>query len=137
MAWSRRRSAPAEAADRILVADLRRASARYPDDPRVPDLPARTLAEQRALSLVLGGRRQARRTEDRKTIRHPDVGEIAIDCDVVTDGDSDLQIVAYVAAPGSEDEQKLRRVTNPMPGAASCGPTVRRGDSVSEVRARS
>jgi hypothetical protein len=45
--------------------------------------------------------------EDRKTIRHPDIGEITVDCDVLNDSDTDLKIVIYTAAPGSEDATKL------------------------------
>jgi MmyB-like transcription regulator ligand binding domain len=46
-------------------------------------------------------------TEDRKTIRHPDIGDITVDCDVLSDGDTDLKLVIYTAAPGSEDATKL------------------------------
>ena len=46
-------------------------------------------------------------TEDRKTIRHPDVGDITVDCDVLHDTDTDLKIVIYTAAPGSEDATTL------------------------------
>ena len=41
-------------------------------------------------------------------IEHPAVGPIAVDCDVLTDGDADLKIVILTAAPGTEDETKLR-----------------------------
>ena len=44
----------------------------------------------------------------RKTFRHPDVGLITVDCDVLTVHGSDLQIVAYSAPPGSEAAEKLR-----------------------------
>jgi hypothetical protein len=45
--------------------------------------------------------------EDRKTIKHPEIGDITVDCDVLNDGDTDLKIVIYTAAPGSEDATKL------------------------------
>ena len=45
--------------------------------------------------------------EERKVIRHPDIGEITVDCDVLNDSDTDLKIVIYTAVPGSEDETKL------------------------------
>jgi len=50
-----------------------------------------------------------RHTEDRKTIRHPDIGDITVDCDVLSDSDTDtdMKIVIYTAVPGSEDETKL------------------------------
>lgn len=48
-----------------------------------------------------------RHAEDRKTIRHPGIGEASVDCDVLTDGDTDLEVVACTAVPGSEDESRL------------------------------
>ncbi|MGW7658089.1 MmyB family transcriptional regulator, partial [Streptomyces tendae] len=49
--------------------------------------------------------------EDRKTVEHPEVGPIDVDCDVLTDGDSEFKIVILTAVPGSADETKLRRLT--------------------------
>ena len=108
-----------EATDRAIVADLRRASARYPDDPRLTGLIRRTLdGNQRFARLwhegAVGGH-----AEDRKIIRHPDIGEITVDCDVLNDSDTDLKIVIYTTAPGSEDESKLdlARVAGAAPPA--------------------
>jgi hypothetical protein len=36
------------------------------------------------------------------------VGPVAVDCDVLSDGDAELKIVILTAAPDSEDETKLR-----------------------------
>jgi MmyB-like transcription regulator ligand binding domain len=44
----------------------------------------------------------------RKTIRHPDVGLVTVDCDVLTVQGSDLRIVAYTAPPGSDAAEKLK-----------------------------
>jgi hypothetical protein len=52
---------------------------------------------------AIGGHR-----EERKTIQHPQAGDITIDCDVLTDSDTDLKIVAYTAVPGTEDETRLQ-----------------------------
>jgi hypothetical protein len=38
---------------------------------------------------------------------HPAVGPIAMDCDVIIDGDAELKIVILTAAPDTEDETKL------------------------------
>jgi hypothetical protein len=46
--------------------------------------------------------------EDHKIIEHPGVGPIAVDCDVLTDGDADLKIVILTAAPDTVDETNLR-----------------------------
>ncbi|MEF9907179.1 helix-turn-helix transcriptional regulator [Streptomyces sp. P9-A2] len=97
----------AEAADRALVADLRRAAARFPDDPRVSELVAGRVAGNPRFAAFWADAAVGRHAEDRKTIRHPVIGEVSVDCDVLTDGDTDLKVVAYTAVPGSEDESKL------------------------------
>ncbi|WP_433869646.1 helix-turn-helix transcriptional regulator [Saccharopolyspora sp. CA-218241] len=99
----------AEAADRALVADLRRAAARFPDDPRVSELVASRVAGNPRFAAFWADAAVGRHAEDRKTIRHPVIGEVHVDCDVLTDGDTELKVVAYTAVPGSEDETKLAR----------------------------
>jgi transcriptional regulator with XRE-family HTH domain len=96
-----------EATDRALVADLRRASARYPDDPRLHSLIRRRLEGNPRFAELWHSGTVGRHVEDRKTVRHPGVGEITLDCDVLSYGGSDLKIVIYSAVPGSEDESKL------------------------------
>jgi hypothetical protein len=41
-------------------------------------------------------------------MHHPDVGTLTLDCDVLVDPGSDLRIVAYTAAPGSDTAEKIR-----------------------------
>jgi transcriptional regulator with XRE-family HTH domain len=96
-----------EATDRAVVADLRRASARYPGDAALAGLIRRTLDGNARFAHLWHEAAVSRHTEDRKTIRHPDVGDITVDCDVLSDSDTDLKIVIYTAVPGSEDETKL------------------------------
>jgi hypothetical protein len=43
-----------------------------------------------------------------KTIVHPAVGPITLDCDVLTVAGSDLRIVVYTADPSSPDADRLR-----------------------------
>lgn len=57
--------------------------------------------------------------EDHKTIDHPSVGPVTVDCDVLTDGESELKIVIMTAAPGSEDETKFRPTAVPGPPATT------------------
>lgn len=97
-----------EASDRAVVADLRRASGRYPDDGRLAALVATTLAGSPRFAGLWQGAEVAGHVEDRKTIHHPQIGDIVVDCDVLTDTDTDLKAVIYTAAPGSVDEDKLR-----------------------------
>ncbi|WP_309059684.1 hypothetical protein [Streptomyces sp.] len=42
----------------------------------------------------------ARHTADRKTIGHPEVGDIVLDCDVLLVPGADLRVVTYTAAAG-------------------------------------
>jgi hypothetical protein len=49
----------------------------------------------------------ARQISERKTILSPTVGEVTVDCDVLTAPDSDLRIVVYTAQPGTADADKL------------------------------
>jgi transcriptional regulator with XRE-family HTH domain len=96
-----------EASDRAVVADLRRASARYPDDARLAGLIRRMLDGSPRFAQLWRDGAVGRHTEERKTIRHPDVGDVTVDCDVLSDGDTDLKVIIYTAVPGSEDETKL------------------------------
>jgi transcriptional regulator with XRE-family HTH domain len=96
-----------EATDRAVIADLRRASARYPGDARLAGLIRRTLDGNEHFAQLWRDGAVSRHTEDRKIIRHPDVGDITVDCDVLSDDDTDLKIVIYTTIPGSEDETKL------------------------------
>jgi transcriptional regulator with XRE-family HTH domain len=96
-----------EASDRAIVADLRRASARYPQDARLAALINRTLNGNPRFAQLWRDGAVGGHAEDRKTIRHSDIGDITVDCDVLNDSDTDLKIVIYTAVPGSEDETKL------------------------------
>jgi transcriptional regulator with XRE-family HTH domain len=96
-----------DATDRAIVADLRRASGRYPGDPRLAGLIRQTLDGNPRFAELWHSGAVGTHTEDRKTLTHPAVGEITVDCDVLADAGTDLKIVIYTATPGSEDEAKL------------------------------
>ena len=96
-----------EGTDRAIVADLRRASARYPDDPRLTGLIRRLLGDSPRFARLWRDGAVGGHAEDRKIIRHPEIGDITVDCDVLNDSDTDLKIVIYTVTPGSEDESKL------------------------------
>jgi transcriptional regulator with XRE-family HTH domain len=97
-----------DTSDAAIVSDLRRAAGRFPQDTRLAELiRGLTAGNQRFAELWANGAVAAHR-EDRKTVAHPSVGPVTVDCDVLTDGDSELKIVIMTAAPGSPDETKLR-----------------------------
>ena len=97
-----------------IVADLRDAVSRYPQDAQLGRL-VRELRETSDAFAQLWVRRTvaAQHTADRKTIRHPEIGDILLDCDVLIVPGADLRMVTYTAATGSSDAGKLNllRVT--------------------------
>ncbi|MFF1441979.1 helix-turn-helix domain-containing protein [Streptomyces sp. NPDC058295] len=94
--------------DLAIVSDLRRATGRFPDDAGLAELiRALTVGNPTFARLWASGAVGAHR-EDRKTIEHPEVGPVEVDCDVLTDGDSDLKIVILSALPGSAHAARLR-----------------------------
>ncbi|MFH9552929.1 helix-turn-helix transcriptional regulator [Streptomyces sp. NPDC017435] len=96
------------ATDAAIVSDLRRATGRFPHDSRLAEL-VRVLGagNERFAELWANGTVASHR-EDHKTVEHPVVGPVEVDCDVLTDGDSDSKIVILTAVPGSADETKLK-----------------------------
>lgn len=94
--------------DAAVVSDLRRATGRFPRDGRLAALIRDLNAGSRRFAELWATGEVAVHREDHKTIDHPSVGPVTVDCDVLTDGDSELKIVIMTAVPGSEDETKLR-----------------------------
>jgi transcriptional regulator with XRE-family HTH domain len=92
------------------VADLRRALGAYPDDVRLHQL----IDELRKVSsrfAELWAERVFNTTgSNTKTIVHPEIGPITLDCDVLTVAGSDLRLVVYTAEPSSPDADRLRLV---------------------------
>ncbi|MFK4103047.1 helix-turn-helix transcriptional regulator [Streptomyces sp. NPDC019531] len=104
-----------------IVADLKDAVSRYPRDTRL----GRLVRELREVSDVFARlwateTAAAPHTSDRKTIRHPEVGDLVLDCDVLVVPGADLRMVTYTAAAGSGDAGKLEllRVTAGRSAAA-------------------
>nr|WP_197682442.1 helix-turn-helix domain-containing protein [Jiangella sp. DSM 45060] len=95
---------------RELTADLRRAVATYPDDAGLAAL----VAELRAISPDFAAWWDdfalPPRVAGHKTVDHPVVGPVTLDCDVFSALEGDLRIVVYSAAPGSEDAARLDRL---------------------------
>ncbi|GAA4167840.1 helix-turn-helix transcriptional regulator [Gryllotalpicola koreensis] len=102
-----RDAAQADAFEREMVADLRRAADRYPDDRAVAELAA-ALREVNPRFAELWSRYEAApNSPSRKTVVHPELGPITLDCDVLTIDGSDLRIVLYSAEPGTRDAELL------------------------------
>ena len=100
---------PAEAARLAAegVADLRDVAARYPDDPGVAGLLADLRAGSPEFVRVWDEGRVDRRRGSTKTVNHPELGPITLDCDVLVLPDTDQRLVVYSAAPGSPAAEAL------------------------------
>ena len=94
--------------EQSAVADLRSATARYPDDKGLRQLVADLRAASPRFATLWESGIVGTHREAHKTFDHPDVGLITVDCDVLTVDGSDLRIVAYTAPAGSEAAEKLR-----------------------------
>ncbi|GAA1567912.1 helix-turn-helix transcriptional regulator [Dactylosporangium maewongense] len=102
MTAAQRRALEAEA-----VADLRVAFGRYPHDRDLRAL-LRDLRRTSERFRELWNRTDvSERATSRKTIEHPEVGRLTLDCDVLTVAGTDLRLVVYTAESGSADAGAL------------------------------
>lgn len=90
-----------------LVADLREAAGRYPQDLGLARLINRLRADCPDFQHRWSQAHIARHRSSKKTATSTVVGPIAIDCDVLTVPGTDLRIVVYTVVPGSPDASKL------------------------------
>jgi transcriptional regulator with XRE-family HTH domain len=98
---------PAEIAafERSAVADLRDAAGRYPDDEGLRRLIADLRRTSPRFARLWTDAEVAPRHADRKTIQHPEVGPVTLDCDVLVVAGSDLRLVVHTAIPGTADAE--------------------------------
>ncbi len=93
--------------ERDVVADLRAALLRMPHDPDLASL-VHDLRRDSPRFAELWETTPARpRGAQRKTLHHPVVGWLTLDCDKLTVNDGELQIVVFTAEPGTPDAEAL------------------------------
>jgi len=102
-----RTAAEQGAFETAAVADLRSAVGRWPDDPALRSLVTDLRRASERFAELWDSRGVGDHAADRKTIEHPEVGRIEVDCDVFTAAGSDLKVIAYTVEPGSEAAEKL------------------------------
>lgn len=101
------RSTDADAFGASLVADLRRVQGRYPKDRTVRELVETLLQTSDRFRELWNTGAVGEHQSERKVVRNDLVGDIELDCDVFTVAGTDLRIVAYTAATGSDAAEKL------------------------------
>jgi len=99
------------ALEAALVGDLRATAARYPADQRLRRLVADLRASSDRFAGLWASGAVGRHEASRKTIDHPQVGPVTLDCDVLTVKGSDLHIMIYTAEPGTGDADRLALLT--------------------------
>ncbi|WP_156689860.1 helix-turn-helix transcriptional regulator [Mycobacterium sp. Marseille-P9652] len=91
-----------------LVAGLRATAHRYPSDQTVRRLIHQLRSgSQLFAQLWDSGAVAGLQLTSRKTVDHPQVGAITLDCDVLAVPGADLTLMLYTAEPGSEDADRL------------------------------
>ncbi|HVQ96346.1 MAG TPA: helix-turn-helix transcriptional regulator [Mycobacteriales bacterium] len=107
---------------RDVVAALRAAAGRHPDDPSISTLVGE-LSIKSAEFRSLWSRHDVReKTAGRKEFDHPLVGRIALDYEMLAVPNSDQALQVYSAAPDSPDEAALRLLTSLHAGPAHARP---------------
>ncbi|MDH6606444.1 transcriptional regulator with XRE-family HTH domain [Streptomyces sp. SAI-208] len=96
-----------------LVADLRTALVTYPRDRGLADLVEELRSTSAEFARLWDEGAVGPHVSARKTVVHPQVGEVTCDCDVLTVPGCDIRLVVYTVAAGSADAEKLEflRVT--------------------------
>jgi transcriptional regulator with XRE-family HTH domain len=96
-----------ERLDRAIVSDLRRAAARYPDDPGLGRLIAELRAGSDRFERLWTLRELDERHGDTKRLRHPELGVLELDCNVLHVQGDDQVLLVYSAAPGTRAAEAL------------------------------
>ncbi|MDT3440374.1 MULTISPECIES: helix-turn-helix domain-containing protein [unclassified Pseudofrankia] len=89
------------------VAALRSAAARYPRDPGLAELLARLRAGSADFRRLWASGQAGGWRSHRKTVVHPSLGPLTLDCDALHVPDVDQSVVVYSAPPGTPEADAL------------------------------
>ncbi len=92
---------------RIQVAGLRLALTADPDDPRAADLVRRLLARSPEFARLWELHEVSVRLEDQKTIVHPELGDVRLNCQILFTENRAQRLLVFTAQPGTEGAAKL------------------------------
>jgi transcriptional regulator with XRE-family HTH domain len=92
---------------RALVSDLRGALVDHPRDRGLAELLDELRAGSAEFARLWDEGAVGVHVSARKTVVHPQVGEVTCDCDVLTVPCSDIKLVMYTVAAGSVDAERL------------------------------
>ncbi|MEJ2861951.1 helix-turn-helix domain-containing protein [Actinomycetospora flava] len=92
---------------RSMVADLRGSTSRYPDDADLTALIADLYAVSGEFAALWDSGVVAGHQQSRKTVVHPEVGDVVVDCDTLTTAEDDLRLLVFTPAPGTDARSRL------------------------------
>ncbi|MGH8877501.1 MAG: helix-turn-helix transcriptional regulator [Stackebrandtia sp.] len=104
-------AAARHALELVQVTELRDAARNYPADTRLRRLITQLRTGSRRFADLWDSQAVHRNLPTRKTVEHPRVGIVNLDCDVLSVAGADLRIVVYTAEPGSRDAERLELAT--------------------------
>jgi len=91
-----------------LVADLRDVASRYPGDGELARMVAALRKADPDFDRWWATCAVVSSADASKVVDHPQVGELRLDCDILSVHGADLRIVVFTAAPGTEAASKLQ-----------------------------
>lgn len=91
-----------------IVADLHLVQARYPNDPELASLVGTLRQRSEDFARLWDTSALGEHGNERKTIDHPEVGPIELDCDIVTVQGAQLRLIIFTAEPGTTADQQLQ-----------------------------
>ena len=94
-------------AEAAMVAELRDALGRFPNDHHLNQLIADLLDMSPRFAELWQQRPVARAPARRKTFQHPEIGQITLDCDALAVQGTDLNVIVYTAPAGSTDAEAV------------------------------
>jgi transcriptional regulator with XRE-family HTH domain len=103
--------------EEAIVADLRSSLGRYRDDQRLAQLIAELRDASPRFRRLWDARQVGSYEQERKTIAHPEMGLLQLDCDILTTHRNDLRVAVYTAVPGSESARRLEHFARQARGS--------------------
>ncbi|MFJ9537638.1 helix-turn-helix transcriptional regulator [Streptomyces sp. NPDC101225] len=94
-----------------MVAELRATAVRYPSDRQLRRMITELRAQSERFAQLWDAGVVGRLEASRKTIEHPQVGLVTLDCDLLRVEENDLHILVYSAEPGTEAAEKLELIS--------------------------
>jgi len=111
---------------RVQVANLRVSSTRGGPASRAAVVAARLREASPEFVRIWDRHQVTGRTDDHKTIVHPELGPIALQCQILTTQDQGQALLVFIATPGTEDYNKLQLLS--VIGTQHLSPDLTRTD---------